>query len=302
MNPVPALRHLLTWGWDWEPSVLLGCAGLLAAYLAAARWRPPREAPWFAAGVAVLLLALVSPLDTLGDTVLFTAHMLQHLLLVLAVPPLLLLGIPADLARRALRWRPVAALERAVGRPWVAWLVGVGTLWVWHAPSLYDAALAHEGLHVVQHLCFLASAAIFWWPVCAPPGERRLSSLGSVVYLMSAGMAQSLLGILLAFAPRVLYRAYLHPVDPLGVLALIRRDWGLSAAADQGLGGWLMLFLGGLVYMAVILGKLAAWFFSAWRQGGLAWKDVAGDPTVGVKAAEEGTTVSGRPGGPGARP
>ncbi len=96
--------------WSWDPSVLVGCAALMTAYLAAVRFRPTRRAIYFAAGVVWLLLALVSPLDALGDAYLFSAHMLQHLLLLLVVPPLLLLGIPAELAERALARPGLAAM------------------------------------------------------------------------------------------------------------------------------------------------------------------------------------------------
>src|ERR687888_615450 len=143
--------QLLTSTWDWEPTVLAGCAALAAGYVVVARPRGIRAVS-FMAGVLALLLALPSPLDALGDTYLFSAHMLQHFLLILVVPPLLLLGIPPQAAERALRWEPASRAERVLGQPLLAWLGGIGTLWVWHAPALYDAALGNGGLHIVQHL------------------------------------------------------------------------------------------------------------------------------------------------------
>jgi cytochrome c oxidase assembly factor CtaG len=117
--------QLLVSAWDWEPSVILGCAALLLAYFAALRFRFPKVAWYFIAGIVVLLLALVSPLDALGDTYLFSAHMLQHILLILIVPPLLLLGVPKDLARGILR-RPLASgMERVLSRPVLAWSLGI---------------------------------------------------------------------------------------------------------------------------------------------------------------------------------
>jgi len=93
--------------WDWEPTVLAGCAALAVGYVVVVRPRGIRAVS-FMAGVLTLLLALISPLDALGDTYLFSAHMLQHVLLILVVPPLLLLGIPPQVAERALRWEPAS--------------------------------------------------------------------------------------------------------------------------------------------------------------------------------------------------
>lgn len=252
--------RLLLSTWDWQPSVLVGCVALLVAYAVAA---PPltRRAAAFVTGVVVLLLALISPLDTLGDSYLFSAHMLQHLLLMLVVPPLLLYGLPPYAFARLLQWGVARRVERAVGRPLVAWLIGLGTLWVWHAPSLYDLALHDEGVHIVQHLCFLVAATIFWWPVIAPlPERRRLSSFAAMPYLLAAALSSSLLGIVITFAPAGLYAPYLHPLDRLGALALIRGQWRLSAQSDQQLGGAMMWILTSPIYLGATALALGRWY------------------------------------------
>jgi cytochrome c oxidase assembly factor CtaG len=230
-------------------------------------WPPgftPLRAVAFVSGVLVLLLSLVSPLDTLGDVYLFSAHMAQHLLLVEVVPPLLLIGVPPDLFAWLLRWPPLDVVERVLGRAAVAWPVGIVTLWVWHAPALYEAALANEGIHVVQHLCFLVAWTIFWWPVVAPLAERRrLSSLAVIGYLIGGSLASSVLGIILTFSPAGIYPAYLHPFDRLGILPLLRGQWGLTPEADQRLGGGLMWMLGSLVFLLAIIGTYARWSVEA---------------------------------------
>ncbi len=260
---------LLTTAWSLQPSVLAGCGGLFAVYSVACMGlaRPTRgeaaslgRAAAFLAGVLLLLLALISPLDTLGDRYLFSVHMAQHLLLVLIVPPLLLLGLPPWLAARLLSWAPAGAAERVLGQPALAWALGVGTLWLWHAPALYNAALAAENVHVAQHLTFLVAATVFWWPVLAPPGSRRLAALPAMLYLFTAGAANSVLGILLTFAPPGLYPLYLNPPDPLGLLPLLRGGWGWSPTADQQAGGLLMWVAGGPIYLAAILATLVRWF------------------------------------------
>ncbi len=247
--------------WDWDPTIVAGCLGLLVAYGLALRFRLTLQATAWAGGVLVLLLSLVSPIDALGDTYLFSAHMLQHLLLVLVVPPLLLLGVPAALWERLLRWRPADVAERVLGRPGLAWALGVATLWIWHAPPLYNAALASEGVHAFEHLCFLMSATIFWWPIVAPvPERRRLGAWAAIGYLVMGALVDDVLGILLTFAPAGLYPAYLHPADVLGILPGIRDGWGLTAAVDQQLGGILMWIPTSAVYLTALIALLTRWF------------------------------------------
>jgi putative membrane protein len=153
----------------------------------------------------------------------------------------------------------VRAVERALRRPAVAWLLGIGAMYLWHLPALYDAALAHTGIHIGEHLCFLATGVIFWWPVCAPLPESRYAPLAAMLYLFTAAVGSSMLGIILTFASPGLYPAYLHPVDTRGFLPLIRDSWGVSPAVDQQFGGLLMWVPGGLVYLCAIIGTFARW-------------------------------------------
>lgn len=271
--------QLLLTAWDFQPTVVGGCLALLALYAVAWR-RVPAQAPWptgprsleerpgerhypplFLAAVLLLFVVLVSPLDTLGDTYLFSAHMAQHMVLLQVVPPLLLLGIPPRMWSRLVAWRPADRIEGFLGRPLVAWPIGVVTLWVWHAPTFYNAALGNESLHAFQHLTFLVAATIFWWPVVAPlPGRRRLPSWAAVGYLMLAALSNSILGIILTFSPAGIYPGYVHPVDSLGILPLVWGQWGLTPGADQRLGGGLMWMAGGLIYLLAIVLTVARWF------------------------------------------
>lgn len=249
--------------WTWEPSVVLGCCALVLAYLAAVRGRYTPRAPWFFAGVGVLFLALTSPIDALGDDYLFSVHMVQHLLLVLVVAPLLVWGLPPAEMAWLLRRPGVGRIERVLAAPLLAWGLAAGVLWVWHLPALYNAALRDEGIHAVQHLIFLGTAVIYWWPVLAPAPAHRLSPLAALPYLFLMGLSNVLLGVLLTFIPAGLYPAYLHPIDTLGILLLIRQTWGLTPAFDQQLGGLAMWVPGGLVYLAAILGTVIQWYRAA---------------------------------------
>jgi cytochrome c oxidase assembly factor CtaG len=240
--------------------VLLGCAALVLGYAAAVRLRFSKAALAFMLGDLVLLIALVSPLHTLGDTYLFSAHMLQHLLLLLVVPPLLLLGLPSEVIQAALRRPLLCRSEQFIGQPIIAWTVGLGAMWLWHLPVLYNAALHREAIHIIEHLCFLVTAMIFWWPVLAPLPQPRLQPLLAVLYLFAAMLVSGVLGMLLTFAGPGLYPAYLRPRDTFRILPLLHGRWGLTPAVDQQLGGLLMWVPGSLVYLAAIIGVLARWY------------------------------------------
>lgn len=255
------VTHLLASTWSWDPSVLVGCAALLGLYFFVGRaLTTTRHKIFFSSGVLVLFLALESPLEELGDTYLFSAHMLQHLLLILIVPPLLLWGLPRGVAQRILAWRWANRVEQILRRTLVAWPVGMVTMWVWHLPVLYNATLLNENIHIGEHLTFLVTATIFWWPVLNPIQEKRLAPLTTIFYLFAAAASSSALGIILTFAQPGLYPAYLQPGDTLGILPLLRETWGLTPTVDQQLGGLLMWVPGSLVYLSGILGALSRWY------------------------------------------
>jgi cytochrome c oxidase assembly factor CtaG len=239
--------------------MLFGCAALIIAYLDAVRFRLCRNTLFFASGILVLLLALLSPLDTLGETYLFSAHLLQHLLLVVVVPPLVLAGVPEWLARRLIRSSPLKQAEDVLRQPFMAWLPGIGMLSVWHLPVLYNSALENERLHILEYLCFLASSVVYWLPILTPLKENRLSPILTVRYLMPAGISTTLLGIFLGYFPYVLYLAYLHPVDSYGILPLLRLQWGLDPKDDQEIAGLLMWVPGNFVYLGALLAAVARW-------------------------------------------
>jgi cytochrome c oxidase assembly factor CtaG len=233
--------------WEWEPSVVIGCAALAIGYVALVRKHGFNRAPYFLAGVLLLLLDLVSPIDALADRYLFSAHIIQHFLLALVIPPLLLLGTPRfDLGS-------LNKLERVLGQPPISWLLGVGVMLVWHIPVLFNAALANDGLHVFQHLSFLVTGTIFWWPILGPLEDRHLATLPTVSYLFSACVCCSLLGAFLTFGPVGLYPAYLNPPAHL---------WGLDPKSDQHLGGMLMWVPGCFVYLSGILATVLRWYNS----------------------------------------
>jgi cytochrome c oxidase assembly factor CtaG len=186
--------------------------------------------------------------------------MVQHILLILVVPPLLIMGIPKGLADRLLRYPLLKKAERLFTKPLLAWVLGVGSMWIWHWPPLYNTALSHEAIHIAEHMMFLVTATIFWWPVLSPVEESHLSPLAAVIYLFSACGAHTVLAILITFAPVGTYPAYLQPSDSLVILPLLRNQWGLTPGVDQQLGGLLMWVPVCLIYLGFIIATMIRWY------------------------------------------
>jgi putative membrane protein len=241
---------LLRSAWTWNPAWLAGCALLVCAYGFATRWRWSSRAIGFASAVALLLLALVSPIAVLGDTYLLSAHMLQHFILVMVVPPLLVASLPAAPS-------PAAPLS-----PIACWITGTAAMVLWHVPALSHAAWHRHGVQLLEQMLLLAGALIFWWPVFSPRHEQRLHPVAAVVYLATACLCCTAIGVFLVFAPEHVYSMYLNPDDRLGALSLIRNDWGISPRLDQQLGGLLMWVPGCLVYLSAMLARIGAWYAS----------------------------------------
>jgi putative membrane protein len=242
--------QFLTSAWVWSP-LGLGCAAVvLFAYMRRFGWTG--RAWWMVAAVALLLLTLMSPLAALAQGYLFSAHMTQHILLVLAVPALALLALPASTRTpRALAW---------LLRPAFCWVCGVGAMWVWHAPALCNAAAASRAVSGVQTLTLLALGGAFWWQLLAPRESERISPLRGVAYLAAACAACTVLGVILTFSPVTVCSAYLNPVDRLGIAPMIEGTWGMNPPRDQQVGGLIMWVPMCMVYLSAIFGQLARWY------------------------------------------
>lgn len=214
-----------------------------------------RGALCFVAGWLVLAAALVTPLHEAGERS-FAAHMLEHELLMLVAAPLLVLARPLGIAlwafpqplRQALAsgGHVVGGAWRALTAPIAATLLQAIALWLWHAPRLFDLALAHDGWHVVQHLSFLCTALLFWWAMLCGRGERRLGlAIGCLFFTATISGA---LGALMAFSASPWYAGYAAS----GLDA-----FGLTPAEDQQLAGLLMWVPGGMVHAGAGLALLA---------------------------------------------
>ena len=257
-------------GWGAEPWVLALLA-LSAALYVAGIWRlwPRsrggrrallRQGALFAAGWLTLAAALASPLDGMGSQ-LFSAHMLQHELLMIVAAPLLVLGRPLAVWLWALPGRnTIAAIVRhpLLRMPWqwltlplVSWLLHAVALWAWHVPRLFEGALASDAMHGWQHASFLASALLFWWAVRGDRGAPPHRG-GAMLYLFTTMLHTGALGALLTWSATPWYPAY------AGSVGL----YGFDLLEDQQLGGLIMWIPGALAYLFAGLALAARWLRS----------------------------------------
>jgi putative membrane protein len=268
----PALTDDLA-PWTFEPWVVICLLLSLGLYLAGAaqllrrvqqgRSRLVRQAVAFACGWCALAAALVSPIDAMG-TKLFSAHMVQHELLMIVAAPLMVLGRPFGVWLWALplvwrqrigsttRWQAVEVAWQAITFPVGAWLMHAAALWLWHVPSFFQAGLVNETIHTFQHMSFLVTALLFWWAVLGESfnGPPRGAS---ILYLFTTMMHTGALGALLTVSDNLWYPAYARTTEA----------FDLTPLEDQQLGGLIMWVPGGLVYVIVGLLLCLRWLTQA---------------------------------------
>jgi putative copper resistance protein D len=306
VEPTPAT---LVTGWSFAPDIWLPVMLAALAY-----WKArdmvnerhltnpvPRWRLWsWLAGLAAIVLALASPIE-FYDTTLFSAHMVQHLLLTMVAAPLLVLAAPITLLLRVAspdarrRWILPVLHSRVVwlvSYPLVAWVLFAGVMWFAHFTPLFDAALDDLTLHRLEHALFLGTALLFWWPVAgADPSPHRLGYPARLFYLALGMPLSSFLGLVIFSAETVLYPHYLTLV----------RGWGPTPLEDQQWAGGIMWAGGDLAFVVALLLTAAAWLRHEERQNlredaRLARQRAARD--AGMAAAEAGMAASGVPGGP----
>jgi putative membrane protein len=200
---------------------------------AGGRGAGPLQALAFAGAVLAVAIAVVSPLDELGGRYLFSAHMVQHLLLGDIAPLLALLALSRVILRPATR--RLMGVEQALGRlahPLTGLGIWLALVYLWHVPALYDAALRDPAVHALEHVSFFAAGVALWWPLVQPvPMRHRLSGPASLAYLAAAKAGLAALGLYLVWSGTLAYPFY----------ASAPRVWGLSPLEDQAVGGAIMM-------------------------------------------------------------
>jgi putative membrane protein len=262
--------------WTFEPLTVASMVTGAAAYGVGVRaaWRHGGRGagfrPWhvfaFYGGLLALAVALISPLAWLSD-VLFSAHMTQHEILMLVAAPLLVFGQPLLALLWAVPARRRAEAAHAVRRPlvlstweWlttplVVFLLHGFALWIWHVPALFEWALHSDAVHAVQHVSFVATAALFWWGMVHGRYGRAGYGVG-VLYVFLTALHSTLLGALLTVAPSTWYRSYEARASHTRIDAL----------ADQQLAGLVMWVPSGVIFIVIGLALVAAWLGESERR------------------------------------
>ena len=235
--------------WSIHPSTVVGLVALAGLYLwrmrhakADERVSVSRRILFFSA-LLVIFASLNGPIHDLSDTYLFSAHMVQHLMLTMLMPPLLIAGVPGWMLRPLLRNRAIASVARLVTRPIACFAIFNVVIAMWHIPMFYNAAMDDHNIHILEHLMFMAAAVLMWWPLLSPlPELPRLSYPGQMLYCFLMILPMSIVAVYISMADQVLYPAY----------AAAPRITSLSPLEDQLLGGLIMWVPGGMIFMIIM--------------------------------------------------
>jgi cytochrome c oxidase assembly factor CtaG len=183
--------------------------------------------------------------------------------------------------------------RRLAAVPWLVWLLGIGVMWFWHIPAVFDsgfpsAGMMHSGgngnllpalLHDTEYFTLIIIGILFCWPVIGPFASWRLQPLKGVIYLVAGCISGSLLGALITFSPVGMYKHYLSVTDASGLSSLVRNNWHITTATDQQIAGLIMWVPGCLIYLTGSLYLIRKWFME--KEDNSVEKEI--DPTFNTK-------------------
>lgn len=248
---------MISWGpliqWPLDLTVYAGLVVLFFGHAWLARSAPDasrQHTIYFLAGLATLWVALETPIDTISDHYLDSVHMLQHVLLAFVAPPLMLLGLSPTMGARIARipgWRPAT-------EPIPAQVLASSVMIAWHLPPLYEATLYDEGLHVVEHLMFIASGVLLYWPILEATSAQshwRMSPGAKLVYILLATLPQDGVALALIFSRVPFYEFYVH---------VPRLILGFTALIDQTIAGAVLMIFGKVTLAIAALAIFFRWF------------------------------------------
>jgi len=239
--------------WPLDPTVYLGLAAAFFGHAWLARRvddAQPKHTFYFGLGLLTLWVALETPIDTISDHYLDSVHMLQHVLLGFVAPPLMLLGLSPQMAG----WLAPIPFVRAITEPIAAQVIAASVMVAWHLPSLYDATLHSESLHVIEHLTFIGSGLVLYWPILEATSAHarwRLSPGLKLLYLLAATLPQDAIALVLLFSREPFYEFYVH---------VPRLVDSLTPIIDQTLAGAVLMVLGKATILVAGLAVFFRWF------------------------------------------
>ena len=239
--------------WPLDPTVYLGLAAAFFGHAWLARRvddAQPKHTFYFGLGLLTLWVALETPIDTISDHYLDSVHMLQHVLLGFVAPPLMLLGLSPQMAG----WLALIPFVRAITEPIAAQVIAAFVMIAWHLPSLYDATLHSESLHVIEHLTFIGSGLVLYWPILEATSAHarwRLSPGLKLLYLLAATLPQDAVALVLLFSREPFYEFYVH---------VPRLVDSLTPIIDQTLAGAVLMVLGKATFLVAGLAVFFRWF------------------------------------------
>ena len=256
----PVLESIWT-HWHAHPEALIGLALLQGGYMLGvgplrerynlADGVEPRQIATFTAGVLVIYVALLSPIHVLSDNFLFSVHMTQHVLLSLVAPPLLMLGTPDWLLRPLLRPDLVFRAVRLATHPILAFALFNIAFSLFHVPALYNASVTYHWLHVIEHLIFIGTAVLMWWPIGSMmPELPRLNYPLQMMYLFALSIAQIIVFAIVTFSEKPIYEVYANAPRVLNISPLL----------DQQIGALIMKVGGGALFMTLLIIVFFRWF------------------------------------------
>ncbi len=245
--------------WKWASPVWLLVLALILIYVSVYRKTLSSRSLFFVAAMFALAMAYVSPIGVLSDGYLFSAHVIQHLILLLIVPLFILLSLSKSTTEAIFSHPFMNRLGHVLAVPFLGWLSGLGVMWFWHIPSFCNASTESYSLGIFRDATFLLAGLVFWWPIFSPVKRFHLPSPLASIYLFSACLGCTLLGIYITFTVISICPAFANPVDRLGIMHLLY-DQGMTPALDQRLGGLLMWVPPCSLYVCAIMVVLRRWY------------------------------------------
>ena len=251
------------WSMNWLAAIAMLLLSLL--YLQYHGYRTGRWLKPFIAALLLLFVCFLSPLNILSTEYLFSAHMAVHVILLLIAGPLLVLS----LSKQEVNNRFIISVSKLMyKKPVIGWLTGVGIMWLWHIPFVFNYCMsaAHTSqtlaglLHAIESISLIVAGMFFSWSIISPVKQYRLAALNGVLYLFTACIGCSLLGLLITFAPAGMYRHFLSATDVYGLNEVILNRWQITQTMDQQIAGLIMWVPCCLLYVVYALYLLINWF------------------------------------------